>query len=221
MGLVHGVEAASDLGVVIPVGGPQYRAGSHRQFVFLAQALAEAGVPALRFDYRGMGDADGTLVGFADIGADIRSAIDALQAECPQIKRVVLWGLCDAATAAVFYAPTDARVVGLVLANPWVYSPEGQAKAFLKHYYLQRLLSRDFWGKVFAGRFDLRGSIRSALGLVRTARQPTATAADHRHPLRAPRRRGNLRHRPGAIPSRTSLPASPAGCPASAASVCC
>ena len=32
-----------DLGLVVIVGGPQYRAGSHRQFVHLARALAEAG----------------------------------------------------------------------------------------------------------------------------------------------------------------------------------
>ena len=43
------------LGVVIIVGGPQYRAGSHRQFVSLARALAAAGHAVLRFDYRGMG----------------------------------------------------------------------------------------------------------------------------------------------------------------------
>jgi len=187
VGLLHGADAASDLGVIIPVGGPQYRIGSHRQFVCLSQALADGGVPALRFDYRGMGDGDGILRGFADIGADIRSAIDALQAQCSGVRRVVLWGLCDAATAAAFYAPTDARVVGLVLVNPWVYSPEGQAKAFLKHYYLQRLLSRDFWRKLLRGGLDVRGSLGSAWRFVQTARRPAAEPAVTPTPAEADR----------------------------------
>ncbi len=52
---------ATDVGVAIIVGGPQYRAGSHRQFILLARRLAHAGIPALRFDYRGMGDSPGAM----------------------------------------------------------------------------------------------------------------------------------------------------------------
>ena len=33
-------ESANDVGIIIVVGGPQYRAGSHRQFVQLARSLA-------------------------------------------------------------------------------------------------------------------------------------------------------------------------------------
>jgi len=51
--------AAADTGVLIVVGGPQYRVGSHRQFVMLARFLADHGVPCMRFDYRGMGDVSG------------------------------------------------------------------------------------------------------------------------------------------------------------------
>ena len=58
LGLLHRPAAdapadAEQTGVVIIVGGPQYRAGSHRQFVHLARALAGAGHPVLRFDVRG------------------------------------------------------------------------------------------------------------------------------------------------------------------------
>ena len=49
----------AETGVVLVVGGPQYRAGSHRYFVQLARALAGAGFPTLRFDCRGMGDSSG------------------------------------------------------------------------------------------------------------------------------------------------------------------
>ena len=37
--------------VIVVVGGPQYRVGSHRQFVQLSRALASAGHATLRFDY--------------------------------------------------------------------------------------------------------------------------------------------------------------------------
>ncbi len=168
-GILHGGDVLSALGVIIVVGGPQYRVGSHRQFVSLAEAFAGAGFPTLRFDYRGMGDSAGELAGFTGIDDDIRCAIDALQAQCTDVERVVLWGLCDAASAAVFYAPRDPRVAGLVLANPWVYSPQGQAKAYLRRYYLQRLLSREFWGKVFSGKFAPGASLASLRRMLRTA----------------------------------------------------
>lgn len=161
--------AYSDAGVIIVVGGPQYRVGSHRQFQQLASALADAGVPVLRFDYRGMGDSGGELAGFTGIGEDIRSAVDTLQRDCPDVKRIVLWGLCDAATAGVFYAGKDSRVTGLVLANPWVYSERGEAQAFLKHYYLRRLFSGDLWRKLLRGNFDIPGSAASLWSFVRNA----------------------------------------------------
>lgn len=168
-GVLHGAAENSVLGVLIVVGGPQYRVGSHRQFVYLAQFLASHGVPVLRFDYRGMGDSSGELHGFEHVNDDIRSAIDALQGECPQVTDVVIWGLCDAATAAVFYAAGDGRVKGLILANPWVHSEQGAAKAYLKHYYVQRLLQREFWSKVFSGNYSFSKSISSAWDMVKSA----------------------------------------------------
>ena len=38
---------SAPLGVLIIVGGPQYRAGSHRQFVSLSRGLASAGYPVI------------------------------------------------------------------------------------------------------------------------------------------------------------------------------
>ncbi|MGZ5200780.1 MAG: hydrolase 1, exosortase A system-associated, partial [Telluria sp.] len=64
---------AGACGVLIVVGGPQYRAGSHRQFTLLARSLADAGIPAMRFDYRGMGDSDGGVRSFESVDEDIRA----------------------------------------------------------------------------------------------------------------------------------------------------
>lgn len=153
-GVLHSVPEPAAEGVLLIVGGPQYRVGSHRQFVLLARHLAEAGIPVLRFDYRGMGDSSGELLGFEHISEDIAAAVDCFQSRVSDLQRVALWGLCDAATAAAFYAPTDSRISRLILLNPWAYSEQGEAKAFLKYYYLQRLFSRSFWKKVLSGKFN-------------------------------------------------------------------
>jgi len=163
IGVVATPADARKLGVVIAVGGPQYRVGSHRQFVLLARRLASRGFTVLRFDYRGMGDSTGAQRSFESIDADLRAAVDALLGHNPHLERVVLWGLCDAASTVLMYAPADERVAGLVLANPWARGADTLAQTHLKHYYLSRLLSGDFWTKLFKGRLRIRQAV-SELG---------------------------------------------------------
>jgi len=131
----------------------------------------------MRFDYRGMGDSEGEARSFEDIGDDLRAAIDAFFEAVPGMRDVVLWGLCDGASAAAMYAPSDRRVAGLVLLNPWVRTAEGLARTTLRHYYRQRLGERSFWSGLLRGRFDLAGSLRSLYGLVRTALAPAPAAS--------------------------------------------
>lgn len=164
VGLIAAPEGrTSRTGVLVIVGGPQYRAGSHRQFVLLSRHLAGSGIPCMRFDYRGMGDAMGTERDFEAVDQDVRAAIDAFFARQPRLERVVLWGLCDGASAACFYAATDIRVAGLVLLNPWVRTEGGAAKTYLKHYYMRRLLDRGFWKKLLTGRVSVGASVGGVL----------------------------------------------------------
>src|SRR5690606_19047994 len=114
--------------VLVVVGGPQYRAGSHRQFVLLSRRLAGRGIPCMRFDYRGIGDSTGEPRGFEAVDDDVRAAIDEFCAQMPDIEQIVLWGLCDGASAACLYARKDPRVAGLVLLNPWVRTEAGEAR---------------------------------------------------------------------------------------------
>lgn len=166
IGVLHSGQSQAPVGVLLVVGGPQYRVGSHRQFVLLARSLAQQGIPVLRFDYRGMGDSAGPQRTFESVDDDIKSAIDALCGQIQTLKKIVIWGLCDAASAALFYANKDPRVSGLVLLNPWVRTDAGMARAYLKHYYLQRLFSPEFWKKLLSGQWSMRESLKSLFALV-------------------------------------------------------
>ena len=171
-------EAPARTGVVVVVGGPQYRVGSHRQFVLLARRLGAAGLPCLRFDYRGMGDSDGAPRSFASIDADITVAIDALQ-RAAGVESVVLWGLCDGASAALLYAPSDPRVTGIIAINPWAKTAAVQASVRLRHYYLRRILSTEFWRKLLGGKVRLVASASDAMSSVRDALAGASPDSDY------------------------------------------
>lgn len=150
----------TETGVLIVVGGPQYRSGSHRQFTLLARQLADRGIPSYRFDYRGMGDSEGPKQCFTTINDDIKAAIDSFTEHHPEIKSIVIWGLCDAASAALLYVNSDPRVKGLVLLNPWVQIGGLSAKVKFSHYYFPRLVTREFWKKVFSREMEFSSAIR-------------------------------------------------------------
>lgn len=178
VGIIHGAGCAAT-GVLVIVGGPQYRVGSHRQFLLLARYLASHNVPVMRFDYRGMGDSEGNSRSFENTADDIRVAIDIFMKSSPGLESVILWGLCDAASAAVLYAHSDPRVKGMILLNPWVQTEAGQAEAYLRHYYIRRLFDKTFWQKMLYGKFELRNSLSSLLGFVNQSRsrQPQISSA--------------------------------------------
>lgn len=178
IGILHRPARPRRTALVIVVGGPQYRVGSHRQFILLARHLADRGFPVLRFDCRGMGDSSGEFPGFEHVSDDISAACSALHRQLPQTERIALWGLCDAASAALLYTETGVDVAGMALVNPWVRSETTLAQTYLKHYYLQRLLSRDFWQKLFSGGMrigrvlgDLAGNLRAGSSASRAADQ--------------------------------------------------
>ncbi len=180
LGIVHRGGPDASVGAIIVVGGPQYRVGSHRQFVLMARHLAAGGIPVLRFDYRGMADSSGEPRDFENIDQDIQVAIDCLLRELPSIKSVILLGLCDAASAIMMYGHTDARVTGMLLMNPWVQTGASSSRIRLRYYYLPRLLQSSFWRKVLTGRFSPVKSIGAFMKSLRETVSPRKATSDGR-----------------------------------------
>lgn len=181
-GILHQTRTPAKRGILMVVGGPQYRVGSHRQFVLLARSLAANGIPVMRFDHRGIGDSDDPYLGFEALDRDLAAAIEAFRAEHPSLKEIILWGLCDAASAILLYAYRDPRIAGIVLLNPWVRTTESEARTYLRHYYVQRLLAPAFWQNLLSGRMSLRQSASSLWDLVArlcgSATRPSSTEAN-------------------------------------------
>lgn len=175
VGVITAPASPPETALLVIVGGPQYRAGSHRQFVQLAHRAAELGFAAMRFDVRGMGDSGGAQRSFEDIDDDVAAAIDAIQSVLPSVKRVGLWGLCGGASAALLYCRTrdDARVAGVSLVNPWVRSEATQARTRVKHYYVDRLRQPAFWKKLLSGQVATQ-ALGEFMRSLRLAAKPAA-----------------------------------------------
>ena len=170
IGIIHHPDnRAGDVGLLIIVGGPQYRIGAHRQYVHLARHCAAKGIPTMRFDYQGVGDSGGNYPGFEHITGDISEAIEEFLARTPNIKSVAIWGLCEGASAILLGASDHKAISHIVLANPWVRSDSGLAKAYVKHYYLDRLKSPDFWRKIFSGKLNISGAVSGFLSNLKQA----------------------------------------------------
>lgn len=176
-GVLHLPEHPLRRGVLIITGGPQYRVGSHRQFVLLARHLADKGLATMRFDYRGMGDSEGEARDFDSAGEDIAAAVAHFFSTVPALRELVLLGLCDGASAAAFYAERDKRICGLVLLNPWVRTDQGIARATLRHYYWARLREPAFWRKLACGAVRL-GRVLGGLAEVAASARRGQDGAD-------------------------------------------
>jgi exosortase A-associated hydrolase 1 len=135
--------------------------------LLLARYLAQHGTPVLRFDYRGMGDSQGESICFEDAERDIRAAADILFERIAGLTDIVIWGLCDAASAAMMYAFQDTRISGLVLANPWARTEKTIAKTYLHHYYRARVFDWALWKGIITGKVNIARSMAEFLQVVR------------------------------------------------------
>lgn len=99
--------------------------GPNRMWVEIARRWAAHGVPTLRLDLEGIGDADGDGERFTELAelyvpelvGQVRAALDAIEARGVG-RRFVLCGLCSGAYWAFQGALLDERVTAAFLLNP-------------------------------------------------------------------------------------------------------
>lgn len=171
----HRPPVPSDTGLVIVVGGPQYRVGAHRQFYHLSEIAAELGVEVLRFDFGGRGDSSGAYGSLDERAEQVRQAADAFLKRAPKIKRLYYWGLCDAASLLILHRDTLPACAGLGLANPWVRDGEELTTAGLRGHYRWQLLSLTNWKRVLTREIRLRNLIAGLWFLMLPGNRPVAT----------------------------------------------
>lgn len=165
-------------GLLIVSGGNELRSGPWGSQAWLAERIAGAGFPVLRFDRRGVGDSEGQNGGFETSAPDLAAAVAAFRAQIRKLDRIVAYGNCDAASALMLAG--GAGCDALVLANPWTFEPAAPTPAeptpepapqavmppaVLRRHYLRRLTDpRALWrlltGKVEVG--QLAASLKEA-----------------------------------------------------------
>jgi pimeloyl-ACP methyl ester carboxylesterase len=117
--------SSGDVCAVLLNAGAIRRVGPNRMWVETARRWAALGVPTLRLDVEGIGDADGDTDRFDEMAQlyvpalvdQVRGALDDLT-ERGLGPRFVLAGLCSGAYWAFHAALCDERVVGAYLLNP-------------------------------------------------------------------------------------------------------
>lgn len=151
-------DAGGATGVLLVIGGSQTRVGSHRMYERLAKALADKGFPCFRYDRRGVGDSSGEDPGYRASGPDVNASAAAFREESPGVQRVIGFGLCDGASACALFGE-EAKLDGLILVNPWLVETaeeDSPPPAAIRHYYRQRLTSREGWKKILTGAVNWR-----------------------------------------------------------------
>lgn len=116
-GILHKAENnGKNVGVIILNSGLQYRVGPHRIYVKIARRLSMLGFSALRFDFPGIGESEGTI---QEVHFDLFDTEDTLRAidffvKEEKIQKVVLLGICAGARNALMAGAKDQRVDSIV-----------------------------------------------------------------------------------------------------------
>jgi alpha-beta hydrolase superfamily lysophospholipase len=186
-GILAEPEHAAPLCVVLLNAGALRHIGPGRMWVELARRWAALGVPTLRIDLAGIGDAGGDLEllredeGFyvSSFVGETLTVLDALAARgLPE--RFVLAGLCSGAYWSLHAAMEDDRVAGAYMINPralfwdWVIPRMRNARN------MRKIVRAGTWQKLLRGDIKMHRMRAIASGVAITLRtMPARLAGDH------------------------------------------
>jgi hypothetical protein len=172
----------ADVCAVLLNAGPQRHVGPNRMWVQSARRWAARGVPSLRVDLDGIGDADGTPAGWREEAAfyepqhvdHVSDLLARLRAE-GLAQRFMVLGLCSGASWAFNAALVDETVACALLINPraliwkpWIETDRETRK-------LRKLLRPRMWLRFARGeiRPEVIGNVARAIR-ARAGRLPAA-----------------------------------------------
>ncbi len=146
--------------VILLNSGILHRVGPNRIYVKIARCLASLGLPALRFDFSGIGDSENTndKLPLEDrFINETRQVMDFLE-ETKGFNKFVLAGICSGADVSFKVALKDLRVAGTVLIDWFAYFTLG----FHFSSYSKRLLMPRSWFKLISGKSGFWSTLRRA-----------------------------------------------------------
>jgi dienelactone hydrolase len=159
---------AAGLCVVMLNAGAIRRVGPNRMWVEAARRWTALGVPTLRLDLEGIGDADGDPSHFRDLAelyvpervGQVRAALDTLDARGLG-SRYMLAGLCSGAHWSFHEALQDDRVVAALMLNPRTlfWNPSQQVARDFR----RGLFRRSSWRRALRGEVPLTSILALAL----------------------------------------------------------
>ena len=135
--------------------GAVRRIGPNRIWVEAARRWAALGIPTMRIDVDGIGDADGDAQRYVEVGEFYRPQIGAQVDDLLDFletrglgDRFLLVGLCSGAYWAFHTAASDERVTGAILLNARALSWDSAFERRREARKLERLLDRRSWRRM-------------------------------------------------------------------------
>lgn len=178
VGMLHlpDVPAAGRPCILLLSPGVKMRVAPHRMYNKMADTFAREGFAVLRFDFAGLGDAEGEIehaqlshvynnIQLGRFVGDTRAALDWLQAE-HGFGRFIAGGLCGGAITGLLTAEHDRRIVGLLALGIPVVLDAGDGKwsehltrgqlDHLRQGYLRKLRDPASWLRLLSFKSDYR-----------------------------------------------------------------
>ena len=172
---------ASTVCAVFLNAGAVRRTGPNRLWVDTTRRWNACGIPTIRMDLEGIGDADGDPGRYRNVGnfytAEVGRQVDAILADLAARgfgPRFVLVGLCAGGYWAFHTAAADRRVIEAIIVNPRAVIWDDGLLARREAAKVGRLSERALWGRIVHGEIPLSRMVEISRAMATTAARATA-----------------------------------------------